>query len=127
MDWAELGTQIILSLVGVVGSALAGLLTYLISKYIKNDKLKLLMNSFNELIQNSVAEVYQTYVEALKKDNMFDKEAQAEALRRCLELINKNMPNDIKSWLDKNHNNIEEFIKDTIESHIALAKRTSKH
>lgn len=127
MDWAELGTQIILSLVGVVGSALAGLLTYLISKYIKNDKLKLLMNSFNELIQNSVAEVYQTYVEALKKDNMFDKEAQAEALRRCLELINKNMPNDIKSWLDKNHNNIEEFIKDAIESQIALAKRTSKH
>lgn len=126
MNWSEVGTQIILSLLGIVGSALAAILTYLINKYIKNDKLKMIVNSFNDLIQNSVAEVYQTYVEALKKENMFDKDAQEEALKRCIEFINKNMPNDIKNWLDKNYDNIDEFIKDSIESNIAISKRSAK-
>ncbi len=126
MDWAEIGTQVILGIIGIVISGLGALITFLINKYIKNDKLKSIINSLNDLVKNSVLEIYQTYVEALKKDGMFDKEAQEIALNKCLELINKNMPSDVKKWLDDNFDDATSYLKSLIESTIGLLKNNSK-
>ena len=60
MDWNGIATEIILGVVGLVMSALGILITYLINKYIKNDELKGIVNSLNELVRNSVLEIYQT-------------------------------------------------------------------
>ena len=126
MDWSEIGTQIILSIMGVVISGLGVFVTYLINKYIKNDKLKSIINSLNELIKNSVLEVYQTYVEALKKDGVFNKEAQQNALNKCMKLINENMTQEVRKWLDENHSNMEAYLKSLIEAQIALLKNNAK-
>lgn len=123
MNWSEIATQIILSVLGVVISGVGVLLTYFINKYIKNDKLKTVLNSLNDLVRNSVAEVYQTYVEALKKGNMFDEKAQKEALERCLNIINTNMTKDIKEWLEANQSDIESYLKSLIEAQVALLKK----
>ena len=87
MNWAEIGTQIITGIIGVLIAGLGTLITVLINKYVKNDKLKTILNSLNETVRNAVSEVYQTYVEALKKDGMFDAEAQKEALNKALIII----------------------------------------
>ena len=118
MDWAEIGTQVILGIVGAVISGLGILITYLINKYIKNDKLKTILNSLNELVRNSVLEIQQTYVDSLKKGGMFDEEAQKEALARCLDVINTNMPKDVKDWLDANAGDVEAYLKWLIEAQI---------
>jgi hypothetical protein len=118
MDWAEIGTQVILGIVGAVISGLGILITYLINKYIKNDKLKTILNSLNELVRNSVLEIQQTYVDSLKKGGMFDEEAQKEALARCLDVINTNMPKDVKEWLDANVGDVEAYLKGLIEAQI---------
>ena len=126
MDWNGIATEIILGVVGLVMSALGILITYLINKYIKSDELKGIVNSLNELVRNSVLEVYQTYVEALKKGGIFNETAQNEALERCLALINRNMPEKVHAWLEANYGDIEAYLKSLIEAQIGLLKNQSK-
>ena len=126
MNWSEIGTQIILGIIGVVISGLGVFVTYLINKYIKNDKLKSIINSLNELVKNSVLEIYQTYVEALKKDGMFNKEEQKIALNKCLEKIYVNMPEEVAKWLNENVSDIEQYLKSLIEANIGLLKNNAK-
>lgn len=126
MDWNAIGTQVILSIIGVVLTGLGSLFTYLINKYVKNEKLKTVVSSFDTLVKDSVENVYQTYVEALKKDGMFDEAAQKEALSKCLALIESNMSSDVLSWLNSNYADIESYIKDQIEAMIAKLKNGSK-
>ena len=126
MDWNGIATEIILGVVGLVMSALGILITYLINKYIKNDELKGIVNSLNELVRNSVLEIYQTYVEALKKGGIFNETAQKEAQERCLALINRNMPENVHAWLQANYGDIEAYLKSLIEAQIGLLKNQSK-
>ena len=122
MSWEQIGTEIIIGIVGLIFSALGILVTYLINKYVKNDKLKTILNSLHELVKDSVLEIQQTYVETLKKDGMFNAEAQKEALERCLLVIKTNMPKDVKAWLDANVGDLEAYLKTLIESTIGSFK-----
>ena len=124
MNWGQIGTEIIISLAGVVISALGLFLTYLINKYIKDQKVKDIINSLHQLVRNSVLEVYQTFVEELKDKDLFDKEAQNKALERCLGLIRANMPNDVKAWLEANVGDITAYLRSLIEAQIGSLKNS---
>ena len=126
MNWGEIGTQVILSIIGIVISAVGVIVTYLVNKYVSDAKLKSILTSLNTLVQNSVLEVYQTYVEALKKAGKFDAEAQKLALERCLALIKANMPKDIETWLKANYSDIESYLKSLIEAQIGFLKNNAK-
>lgn len=126
MNWSEIGTQIILGVVGVVISGVGVIVTYLVNKYVSDNKLKTLLTSLTTLVQNSVLEVYQTYVEALKKAGSFDAEAQKQALDRCLQLIKVNMPKDLKTWLQANYSDVESYLKSMIEAQIGLLKNRAQ-
>ena len=126
MNWGEIGTQVILSIIGIVISAVGVIVTYLVNKYVSDAKLKSILTSLNTLVQNSVLDVYQTYVEALKKAGKFDAEAQKLALERCLALIKANMPKDIETWLKTNYSDIEGYLKSLIEAQIGFLKNNAK-
>lgn len=126
MNWAEIGTQIIVGIIGVLLTGLGTLITFLINKYIKNDKLKTILSSLNETVRNAVSEVYQTYVEALKKDGMFDAEKQKEALNKALEIIKTNLPTDVMNWVKENYSDIDSYLKSQIEAAIGLLKNCAK-
>ena len=126
MNWGEIGTQVILSIIGIVISAVGVIVTYLVNKYVSDAKLKSILTSLNTLVQNSVLEVYQTYVEALKKAGKFDAEAQKLALERCLALIKVNMPKELETWLKQNYSDIEGYLKSLIEAQIGYLKNNAK-
>lgn len=126
MNWGEIGTQVILSIIGIVISAVGVIVTYLVNKYVSDAKLKSILTSLNTLVQNSVLEVYQTYVEALKKAGNFDAEAQKIALERCLALIKVNMPKELETWLKQNYSDIEGYLKSLIEAQIGYLKNNAK-
>lgn len=126
MNWGEIGTQLIIGIIGVIISGLGIVVTYLINKYVNDAKLKNLLNSLYTLVQNSVLEVYQTYVEALKKAGKFDAEAQKQALNKCLELIKVNMPKELENWLKANYSDVESYLKSLIEAQIGLLKNNAK-
>ena len=124
MDWAEIGTQIILGIIGVLITGLGTLITFLINKYVKNDKLKTILSSLNETVRNAASEVYQTYVEALKDKDMFTEEAQKEALEKALVIIKNNLPTDVMNWVKENYSDIDAYFKSLIEAAIGLLKNT---
>lgn len=123
MNWESILTEVILSVLGIVFSALGAYVTYWISKKIKDDKLRGIMESLYKLVKDAVLEVYQTYVEALKDGCIFDKEAQKSALEKALAIIKANMPSEVDSWLKENYSDIEGYLKTLIEAQIASLKR----
>lgn len=126
MDWGSIGTQIILGIVGILITGLGTVVTYLINKYVKNDKLNTILKSLSETITNSVLEVYQTYVQALKDGNMFDETAQKEALDKAIVIIKNNLPVDVMKWVKENYTDIDAYFKSQIEAVIGLLKNGSK-
>ena len=124
MDWAEIGTQVILGIIGVLITGLGTLITFLINKYVKNDKLKTILSSLNETVRNATSEVYQTYVEALKDKDMFDEKAQKEALDKALVIIKTNLPVDVMNWVKENYSDIDSYFKSLVEAAIGLLKNT---
>lgn len=122
MNWAEIGSQVVLAIIGVLITGLGTLITFLINKFVKDSKLKNILASLNEVVQKAVSEVYQTYVEALKKDGMFNAETQKEALNKALEIIKTNASKDVMDWLKANYTDIDVFLKSQIEAMIGLLK-----
>lgn len=122
MDWNQVGTQIILWVLGIIFSGLCAFVTYLINKYVKNNNAKNILNSLLTLVKNSVLEIQQTYVDNLKKQGSFDIAAQKNALKKCYDKVIANMPKEMENWLKNNYNDIETFIKGLIESQIGLLK-----
>lgn len=123
MNWESILTEVILSVLGVVFTALGGLVSYWISKKIKDDKLRGIMSSLNDVVKKATLEVYQTYVEGLKEKNIFDVEAQKTALSRALKIIETNCTQEVKEWLKSNVSDVQEYLKGLIEAQIALLKK----
>lgn len=126
MDWSQIGTQLIVGIIGTLITGLGTLITVLINKFVKNEQLKRLLTTLNEVVKNAVSEIYQTYVEKLKKDGMFNKEAQQVALNKALEKIKENLPKDVLAWLCSNYNDIDKYLKSQVEAVIGLLKNSGK-
>ena len=126
MNWNEIGTQLIIGIVGVIISALGVYITYLINKWVKDKDLKEIVLSLNQVVQQAVLTIYQTYVEELKCKNEFTLEAQKLALDRCLSLIKTNIPIKVKTWLEANYEDIDRYLKSLIEAQIGLLKNGGK-
>ncbi|MBO7691549.1 MAG: hypothetical protein J6T10_02805 [Methanobrevibacter sp.] len=122
MDWNAIGTQVIIGIVGVIISGLGIFVTYLINKWVKNDELKQIMNSLYQLVKSAVLEIQQTYVDQMKKDNIFDYEAQKLAVEKCIKTIKANMPIKVEEWLKSNFKDIEAYLKTLIEAQVKLIK-----
>ena len=126
MNWNEIGTQLIIGIVGIIVSGLSIYVTYLINKWIKDKDLKEIILSLNQVVQQAVLTIYQTYVEELKCKNEFTLEAQKLALDRCLALVKTNIPNKVKTWLEANYEDIDRYLKTLIEAQIGLLKNGGK-
>lgn len=123
MNWESILTQVILSAVGIVFSTLGAYMTYWISKRIKDDKLRGIVESLNDLVKKATLETYQTYVEGLKDANIFDAKAQNTALQKAVKIVKENMPKDVSDWLKENRDDVEAYIRVLIEAQIASLKK----
>lgn len=122
MNWNEIGTQVIIAVLGVIISGLGIVFTYLINRFIKNDELKQIMNSLNQLVKSAVLEIQQIYVDELKKNGAFNYEAQKLAIEKCLNTIKANMPIKVEQWLKSNYMDIDNYLKTLIEAQVKLLK-----
>ena len=124
MNWNEIITQLIIGFVGILISSLSIFITHLINKWVKDQDLKNIIYSLNEVVRNAVLEVYQTYVEELKANQDFSFEAQKIALNRALELIKANLPEKVFEWLKTNFKDYEGYLKSLIEAQIGALKNS---
>ena len=125
MEWMALLQQIFeLCIV-----PLLGVITMYIVNYIKAKTAELKTNNSNEVLNKyldmlsttiieAVIATNQTYVDSLKGQNAFDKEAQDEAFRRTYEAVIAVLSDDAKEYLTNVYGDLTVFITNMIEAEV---------
>ena len=123
MDWRQILTEIIISILGIILTAVSGYVMAWISSKIKDEKMKRILNEALQTVSNGVDFVYQTYVEGLKGTSLWNENAMKEASNRAMEYVKANLTEDVKAFISKNGKDLAEWIKEQIEIAIQKSKR----
>ena len=113
-------TAVVLPLISYAG---ARLIAWLNAK-IKDENAKQQLTTATNIVTNAVRSVFQTYVEALKKNGTFDKESQKVALIKAKDDTLAQMNDEIKDYITKNYGDLETWIATQIESTINILKNS---
>lgn len=115
--WSAVGV-VITGLLSWATTALVGLL----NSKIKDTKVKKWATDIAQIVMNSVMTITQTYVDNLKKENAFTKEAQKEAFNQCLTLVQNQLTPELKKYIEDNFGDIQVYLKTQIEAMIKSLK-----
>lgn len=129
MTW----TQMLVEIFEVCVIPLFSLLTGYLIVFIKQRMDVLIKNSNSELakkylemlketVTNCVLATNQTYVQALKDKDLFDKAAQKEAFSLTYNAVMNNLTEEAKEYLSHVTNDLPLLITELIESRVALTK-----
>lgn len=115
---------------GVVGTALTGLITWLtalltnwVNSKIKDKKIVAYMTAITEIVMGAVKTVTQTFVDAMKKDGTFNKEAQQEAKERALTIIKSQLTPELTNYITENFGDVTSYLTTQIEATIYNLKK----
>lgn len=111
-------TSIVLPLLSIAGAKLV----QLINSKIKNNKAANYLSTATTIIINAVRSVFQTYVEALKKEDKFDEASQKLALLKARDIALNQMTDDVKNYITSTYGDLETWITTQIESTINILK-----
>ena len=89
---------------------------------VKDDKYYLYIDILQELVTKTVIMVNQTYVDELKKENAFTKEAQIEAFKRVYETVIASLSEDVYVYLEQIIGNLDDYLTVLIESSVKAQK-----
>lgn len=111
-------TLVLAPLVVAISSFLIALLrqqTAKIEAKIKDEKTKRLLEIAEGIVTQAVTSVTQTYVDGLKEDGRFTREAQCDAFAQSKEKVYKLLTAETAQAIQDNYGNMEEWIKTKIE------------
>lgn len=114
-------TSIVLPLISIAG---AKLIQFINSK-IKNNKAADLITTATTIVINAVRSVFQTYVEALKKEGSFNKDAQIIALNKAKDIALAQMTDEVKHYLVTTYGSLDSWLDTNIEATINILKNKS--
>lgn len=114
-------TSIVLPLISIAG---AKLIQFINSK-IKNNKAADLLTTATTIVINAVRSVFQTYVEALKKEGNFNKDAQIIALNKAKDIALTQMTDEVKDYLVTTYGSLDSWLDTNIEATINILKNKS--
>lgn len=112
---------------------LLGILTTFLVRYI-NTKMKILADTTNdekqkkyiEMLNNTITDCViattQTYVDTLKKQGKFDKEAQEQAFLMTFNAVSDLLTEESKKYLNEAIEDLDLYIKQKIESEVNINK-----
>lgn len=66
MNWNQIGTEVIISLIGLAITIIGGCITYIVNKKVKDERIRNILNQGLSVVKDGVGYVYQTYVESIK-------------------------------------------------------------
>ena len=111
-------TSIVLPLISIAG---AKLIQFINSK-IKKNKAADLLTTATTIVINAVRSVFQTYVEALKKEGSFNKDAQIIALNKAKDIALTQMTDEVKNYLVTTYGSLDSWLDTNIEATINILK-----
>ena len=129
IDWNNLLNQIFnVCLIPLLG-VLTGFLVMLIKTKMNEIQNKIegtLDDKYLSMLSNTITACVlatnQTYVDGLKDKNIFDAEAQKEALHRTYEAVVTILSEDAKEYLTTAYGDFQEFIMQKIEAEVKVNK-----
>ena len=122
--------NIILSAVSILVTGLVswgvGLLISWLNSKIKDQDLARHLTAVTQIVTDAVMNVFQSFVDTLKKNGSFDEVAQKEAKDRAMEIIMNQLTPELKNYIMNNYGDLQEWISNKIESVIYNLKATNK-
>lgn len=118
MNWEDLLTYIIQTLCGLAITVGIPFLFTLLRKKIKDEKLARLISRVENIVSKTVILINQTYVDALKEEGLFDKEAQKAAFEMCKEKVLAMLNDETIVALAETFGDYEEWIRTLIEAYV---------
>ncbi len=111
-------TAIVIPVISLLGAKLVSWL----STKIKNEKANKMIKTATEIVVSAVKTVFQTYVDALKKEGKFDKESQILALTKAKDIALSQMTEDVKEFIQTNYGELDLWLTIQIEATINTLK-----
>ena len=134
MDWMTVLEEIFqIALFPIIGAATLYLVALLNAKTkelqekTRNEKAQKYLALLNDTITTCVIATSQTYVNVLKAEGIFDKEAQEIALQKTYDAVIKSLTTDAWEILNEVVGDLEEYILNSIESNVATTKSYIKY
>lgn len=126
MDWSQI-QNIIFSCLGIVLTGLCSwittkIITWLNAK-ISDKKLASYATSIAEIVMSAVKQVMQTYVDSLKQEDAFTEEKQKIALDKCLTIIESQLTDELKKYIQNNFGDMTDYLKTQVEAMIYTLKK----
>lgn len=129
LEWLPLLYQILeVCVIPLLGVATAFLVNFIKIKSketqdkIDNDTADKYIGMLADTISACVIATNQTYVEALKKENAFTKEAQQEAFQLTFDAVMAVLTDDAKNYLTNIYGDLNTYISAKIEAEVNLNK-----
>lgn len=119
---SSIATVVVIPLITLLGTKLIKW----ISSKIDNEKTIKYLNDATTIVLNAVKCVSQTYVETLKKEGTFNKDAQLIALNKAKDIVLAQLNEDIKKYIQDNFLDVETWITTQIEASINTLKNVTK-
>ncbi len=111
-------TAVVIPVISLLGAKLVSWL----STKIKNEKANKMIKTATEIVVSAVKTVFQTYVDALKKEGKFDKESQILALTKAKDIALSQMTEDVKEFIQTNYGGLDLWLTIQIEATINTLK-----
>lgn len=130
MEWLEILNTAAQTLVPLVLTALVVTALFYLEKLMKKGKEATdseLVDKYLDMLQNTITDAVlattQTYVDAMKKQNMFDEEAQKHAFKLSYDAVMKVLTDDAKKYIESAVGDLETYITNKIEATVKLNKK----
>ena len=124
MGWNEILMYIIETVLKLVVAVAIPYGFKLIRDKLKNDTQIKYLNKFEQLVKDAVNQVQQTYVENMKAENMFDEDAQKEALAMVKSNVLNMMNDRMQEIVIDAVGDFDEYMRNMIESEVFNIKNT---
>lgn len=125
MEWLALLQLCLIPILGILTGFLIKFLKAKekeITDKLDNETLERYIIMLDDTIIACVTATTQTYVEALKKENAFTKEAQEEAFQKTYNAIMAVLTEDAKKYLTQIYGDLNAYITNRIEAEVKAQK-----
>ena len=121
--WMDVLIQVIEMLVGLVVTAGIPYLFALLRSKVKHSKVQAYLYRAEDYLASAVTMVNQTFVEQLKKDGVFDADAQAQAFQMAMDAWLDMMNEEMKRIIMEEVGNFDAWAETIIEAKVNELKK----
>ena len=116
MTWNEVLLNVVNTILGLIITVGLPYVFSLVRNMAKVDIQRKYLDRAEHLVEDAVAQVQQTYVSEMKKQNMFDKTAQAIAFGKARDAVLEMMNERTKEIVTEAVGDFEAYLKNLIEA-----------